>query len=278
MTVLEAIILGIVQGLGEFLPISSSGHLVLAQNMLGMQEPSLLMTVLLHVGTLAAVLVVFWRDWWAMLKNPFKSNAFWMLVLATLPAVAVALLFGDAIDLFFADRTMHWYLGFFFLFTAVLLVAAESFTRQPTRGGRHSRKQVVDDVKPAQALTMGTMQAVAVLPGVSRSGSTIVGGILSGLDRSVAAKFSFMMSVPAILGSLVFEARDLLSGGTDAALSGGWLAPVIGVIVAAVCGWAAIRWMLALIQKASLKWFALYVGVLGLLVLADHFFFHLFIA
>lgn len=277
MNILQAIILGIIQGLAEFLPISSSGHLMIVQGALGIPDPSLLMTILLHVGTLVAVLVVFWRDWWTMLKNPFKSNVFWMLVLATLPTVVIALLVGNSVDAFFADRNMHWYVGFFFLLTSLLLFAAERFSAQPVKTGRHGRKQVVENVRPTQALTTGAMQAVAVLPGISRSGATIVGGMLSGLNRSTATKFSFMMSVPAILGSLVFEAKDLLEVGLGNAFDGGWLPPIIGIIVAGLCGWAAIRWMLRLVERVSLKWFALYTGVLGVLVLVDHFFFQLVI-
>jgi undecaprenyl-diphosphatase len=117
---------------------------------------------------------------------------------------------------------------------------------------------------------------VAILPGLSRSGSTIVGGMLSGLNRATATTFSFMMSAPIILGSLIFEIRDLfdMEGGVAAALPGGWLAPLIGVLAAAASGYFAIRWMLRLVQRVSLRWFALYTGVLGVLVLADRFVFH----
>lgn len=278
MNLLQAIVLGVIQGLAEFLPISSSGHLLLAQSALGIPEPSLLLTILLHMGTLFAVLAVFWRDWWAMLKNPFKSRVFWMLVLASLPAVVVALLLGDAIDAMFANPSMHWYLGLFFLCTAILLVIAERFARHPKPKGRHGRKQDVEDITTTQALAMGAMQGAAILPGVSRSGSTIVGGMLSGLQRGAATKFSFMMSVPAILGSLVFEAKDLLTGGEANLFADGWLMILVSVLVAAACGYAAIRWMLHLVRRASLNWFALYVAILGALVLVDHFFFHLVIA
>ncbi len=275
MNVLQAVILGIIQGLAEFLPISSSGHLLLAQAALKIPDPSLMMTILLHLGTLVAVLIVFWRDWWEMLKNPFKSRVFWMLVLASLPAVVVALLLGDFLDALFAEASMHWLVGIFFLCTALLLVVAERFARKPVATGRHARKYDVNEVGVSNALAMGVMQGVAILPGVSRSGSTIVGGMLSGLDRGTAAKFSFMMSVPAILGSLLFEGKDLLEGGVASALPADWVPTVVGVLVAAVSGYLAIRWMLRLVQRISLNWFALYVGVLGLLVIADHFFFHL---
>ncbi len=270
MNALQAAILGIVQGLSEFLPISSSGHLMLAQKLLGVQAPGMLLTILLHVGTLAAVLAVFWRDWWQMLKNPFKNHTFWMLVLATLPAVAAALLFEDQIEAVFSG----WFLGLSFLVTAALLLTTEFIGKHATGGKHASQTANTDAVQTKHALAMGAMQAVAILPGVSRSGSTIVGGLWSGLNRATAAKFSFMMSVPAILGSLIFEMKDLF--GTQSALSGGGFALAVGVVAAAVSGFLAIRWMLRLVQRTSLKWFALYVAIVGLLVLADQLFFGVF--
>lgn len=272
MNLFEAIILGIVQGFSEFLPISSSGHLVLVQKLLGVPEPSLLMTVLLHVGTLVPVIVIFWRDWWEMLKNPFKSNVFWMLVLATLPAVAAALLFEEQINALFGSG---WFLGYEFLITAALLLLGERVVaRRPVKRGRHSRSEDVDSVTTLQAGVMGVMQAVAIMPAISRSGSTIVGGLFTGLNRQTAAKFSFMMSAPAILGSLLFELKDLFGAETPV-FAQGILAPLVGILVAAVCGYVAIRWMLRLLQKTPLTVFAAYVAVIGVLVLVDQYITHL---
>lgn len=268
MNVLQAALLGLIQGLAEFLPISSSGHLLLAEKLLGIQEGGPLLTILLHLGTLIAVFAIFWRDWWEMLKNPFKNRVFWMLVLATLPAVVVALLFEKQID----DLFSGWFLGCSFLITALLLMAAELFSRRAVTGKHASKAADVRQVGVKQALVMGGMQAFAILPGVSRSGSTMVGGMWAGLNRSTAAKFSFMMSAPAILGSLVFEAKDLF-GAEAAVLADGWLAPLVGIVVAAVCGFFAIRWMMNLVQRVSLKWFALYVAIVGVLVLVDQLFF-----
>ena len=274
MDVIQAVVLGLIQGLAEFLPISSSGHLAIAMAAMGIEEEPLLLAVLLHGGTLAAVLAVFWRDWWEMLKNPFKSKVLWLLVLATLPAAVLGVLLSSTIDRIFAAA---WFVGIFFLGTAALLLIAEQFARNPVPTGRRARKPGLNDVRTTQALAMGMMQGVALFPGLSRSGSTIVGGMLSGLDRATATKFSFMMSAPIIVGSMVFETRDLLKteGGIAGALSGGWLAPLVGVLVAAVSGYFAIRWMLRLVQRVSLRWFALYTGVLGALVLLDHFVLHI---
>jgi len=260
--------------LAEFLPVSSSGHLAIAMAAMGIEEEPLLLAVLFHLGTLVAVLVVFWRDWWEMLKNPLKSKVLWLLVLATLPAAVLGMLLSSRISEIFAAA---WFVGVFFLLTALLLLVAEHFAKHPVPTGRHARKSDIQDVGVKHALAMGVMQGVALFPGLSRSGSTIVGGMLSGLNRATATKFSFMMSAPIILGSTIFEARDLfkVEGGIAGALSGGWLAPLIGILVAGVSGYFAIRWMLKLVQRVSLRWFALYTGILGVLVLLDHFVFGL---
>ena len=259
MSILQAAVLGLVQGLAEFLPISSSGHLLLARMLMGISDeaaatgPYMMLDVLLHAGTLLAVLVVFWKDWWAILKNPFRSRTLLLLIIASLPALAVVVLLGDVVDSFFTG----WFLGVSFLITAVFMLIAETVSRRRARweerpGFRH-------------AVCMGLMQAVALLPGVSRSGSTLMGGVASGLNRKSAAKFSFMMSAPAILGSLIFEGKDALEMGYMEELA---LVPtIVGVLVAAVSGYLAIRFMLRLISRVSLNWFALYVALLGLAIL-----------
>lgn len=274
MQVLQAVFLGILQGLTEFLPVSSSGHLLLAQKLLGV-EPSLTMSILLHLGTLVAVFIVFWRDWWAMLKNPFKSHVFRMLVVATLPAVAATLLLEDFITMQSSKYSSGLVLGICFLVTAVLLFASEAWAARHKQTGKRHKKQDVEDVSLKQALAMGGMQAVAILPGISRSGATIVGGLFAGLDRTVAAKFSFMMSVPAILGGLVFDLKDIITGEAQA-LSEGILAPLAGIVVAGVVGYFAIRWMLKLLSRVSLRVFGVYVAVVGLLVILDSTVFHQF--
>lgn len=258
MNIFQAAILGIIQGLAEFLPISSSGHLELAQQLMGLTENSqamLLLSVLLHAGTLIAVIVVFWEDWWNILKNPFKSKTLGLLFLASLPALAVAVLLD--VDQLFGSG----FLGISFFITGVFLLLAEGLSRR----GRHAAQEREVHIK--QALSMGAMQAVALMPGVSRSGSTLLGGVASGLSRRTAAKFSFMMSAPAILGSLLMEGKDALEGGAFAFLSANLLPLAVGIVLAAVSGYLAIRYMLKLINRVSLGWFALYVFVLGGIVL-----------
>ena len=253
MNIIEAALLGLLQGLGEFLPISSSGHLLLGRMLLGLtidESPAYkMLDILLHVGTLIPVIIVFWKDWWAILKNPFKSKTLLLLFIASLPTLAVKFVFDDFIDA--ADSGM--YLGGCFLLTGVFLLVAEAVS---------ARKQAKTD-QPGffHAIVMGCMQGIALLPGVSRSGSTLAGGLLSGLDRKSAAKFSFMMSAPAIAGAILLEGKD--------AIEQGWykdipvLPTIVGIIVAGLVGYAAIRFMLKLISKVSLKWFALYVAILG---------------
>ena len=258
MTIIQAAILGLVQGLAEFLPVSSSGHLILARAVMGITDEAastgafMMLDVLLHAGTLLAVLVVFWKDWWNILKNPFRSKTLLLLFIASIPALIVAVLFDDILEQFFTG----WFLGVSFLVTAVFLLLAEA------AGNRRKTKSEPGFVN---AIAMGLMQAVALLPGVSRSGSTLTGGLFSGLDRKGAAKFAFMMSAPAIVGSLLFEGKDAIELGYLAQLE---LVPtIVGMVVAAVSGYLAIRFMLRLIQRTTLGWFALYCALLGLVIL-----------
>ena len=259
MSYFHAIIMGIVQGLCEFLPVSSSGHLVLAQNLLGIEEAGLLLDTFLHLGTLAAVFVVYYKDIWAMLKKPV-SKPVGCLIIATIPAVIAALLLGDFFDDIFAGR----FLGISFLITSGILFFSSRF-----RGKR-------SDVTYRDAAMMGLWQGVAILPGISRSGATISGGLMQGLDRESAAKFSFLMSIPAILGSVVYQAKDILTGAELGAIGTGPM--IAGVVAAALSGYAAIRFMLKILQRASLKSFAWYTMALGALVLCDQLFVNAFFA
>lgn len=259
MNILQAAVLGLVQGLAEFLPISSSGHLILARAIMGISDETaatgayMMLDVLLHAGTLLAVLLVFWKDWWTILKNPFKSKTLLLLFIASLPALITVVLLGDLVDSFFTG----WFLGVSFLITAIFLLIAETASKHIAQSDDHPNFK--------HAVIMGITQAIALLPGVSRSGSTLMGGVASGLNRRSAAKFSFMMSAPAILGSLIFEGKDAIESGYLSELA---LVPtIVGVLVAAVSGYLAIRFMLRLINRISLNWFGLYVALLGLIIL-----------
>ena len=258
MNVIEAALLGLLQGLGEFLPISSSGHLLLGRMVLGLtidESPAYkMLDILLHVGTLIPVIIVFWKDWWDILKNPFKSRTLLLLFIASMPTLVFKVIFDDFID----SCDTGWFLGVSFLVTAVFLLVAEYVSsKNANKTGK---------VGFFHAIVMGCMQGIALLPGVSRSGSTLAGGLLSGLDRKSGAKFAFMMSAPAIAGALLLEGKDAIENGwiSDLAI----VPTIVGVVVASVTGYIAIRFMLKLMTKISLNWFALYVAILGVIFLA----------
>ena len=261
MSILNGIILGIIQGLGEFLPISSSGHLLLARILLGIQTdtPALkMLDILLHVGTLIPVLIVFRREWLHMIAHPIKDRTLLMLIVASLPTLAIYLLakklFPDVNG--FAVFDNGWFLGCSFLITAVFLMVADRLAanRRPEKG-----------VGVPQALSMGVFQGIGMIPGVSRSGSTILGGTAAGLDKQTAARFSFMMSAPAILGSLLMEGKDALEEGYFSQID--WAPTLLGILFAALFGMLAIRFMLRTISRISLSWFSLYLAVLGVVYL-----------
>jgi len=259
MSILLAAFLGLIQGLAEFLPVSSSGHLNLIQALFQVDlEHQLLFNILLHMGTLVAVLIVFWRDWLAMLAHPVKNPTLMLLVVASLPALAAKVLFGDQLDYL---ETHNLLLGVCFLFTGLVLMLTQWIS------GRESyRRNATDRVGVPQALAMGCLQAVSMLPGISRSGSSIFGGVATRLTRQTAAKFSFMMSMPAILASFLSEGYSAVKEGA-LTQTGDWTAILVGVVVAGVSGYLAIRFMLKIIARVSLNWFALYVTLLGILVL-----------
>lgn len=263
MNTFEAFLLGAVQGLTEFLPISSSGHLLLLEKLMGISTDSgdlLLLNILLHFGTLVAVFMVYWKRIWNMVKHPFRSELKW-LVLATIPAVIAALLvdFSDA----FEGKFIIWS----FYLTSVVLIAGSAINNHRRRN--HALHKTV---RWYDALAMGVMQAVAILPGLSRSGSTISGGVASGLSRKRAADFAFLMSIPAILGSAVLELKDVIFG--EASVSLQLLPTVVGVLSAAIFGLIAIKGFLALIRKVSMNVFAVYTFLLGSFLLLNKYVFH----
>lgn len=260
MNILQGIILGLVQGLTEFLPVSSSGHLVLFQNAMGIDSGNMLFfNVMVHVGTLVAIFVVFWKDIVSLLRHPVQK-LMGLLIVATVPAVIAQLLIGDFIEESFGGQ----YLGVGFLLTAVLLTVAEVLSAQKSRKKK--------EISYPNALGIGCMQAVAVFPGISRSGSTLAGSLFMGLDRSLAAKFSFLMSIPVILGSTLLEGYKLVTDGAGAVFV--W-PTILGMIAAGLSGYFAVRFMLNLIRKRKMYGFAIYVLVLGLLVILDQSWWHL---
>ena len=273
MKIFEAIILGAIQGITEFLPVSSSGHLVLVQRIFGVSEPALFFDTMVHVGTLAAVFVVLWKDIWAILRRPIQPMT-GFLILGTIPTVAAALIFKDGIERAFASGGL---LGFAFLFTAAALLVSWRLSGRPGKMDRMDTRGP-DAVLPGgnmgwvDALVIGVCQAIAVVPGVSRSGLTLSGALSRKLNRDVAARFSFLLSVPAILGALVLQFKDLAGAEAGTASETGGIGPgalAAGTLTAAIVGFFAVKFMLKIVRERSLWGFAIYVAILGALVLAD---------
>jgi undecaprenyl-diphosphatase len=284
MSIIEALILGAVQGITEFLPVSSSGHLVLLQKIFKIEEPSLFFDTMVHVGTLAAVFVVLWRDIWNILRRIIQPITLY-LIIGTLPAVFAALVFKDHIENAFASGS---FLGFSFLVTSVLLIASELLCRRSgsrrglpgkIEGDETPRGQ--DEMTWLDALVIGVLQAIAILPGVSRSGATLSGALSRRLDRDFAARFSFLLSIPAILGAVALQVKGLaggVGGGIGQSISPGAAAIIAGTLAAALVGFFSVRLMLKIVRERSLAGFAVYTALLGIFVLVDqyktHFFFY----
>lgn len=268
MDILQAIIIGIVQGLTEFLPVSSSAHLVFIQNLLGV-ESSLAFDTFLHLGTLIAVLWFFRYDIYKMIKSwissirdilqgrfregfyadPYKRLA-WYVILATIPVGIVGVLFEDSVDALFSGAL---YVPAFFLFvTGTILYLSQRMTSGEINYNTITKKE---------ALFMGLGQACAILPGLSRSGTTIAAGLTIGLDKEFAAKFSFILSIPAILGAFLLQAKDIGS-----AMDANFLPVLLGFIASIIAGYLAIKWMLDLIQNRNLDIFSYYCWLMGIIV------------
>ena len=255
MDIFQSIILGIVQGLTEFLPVSSSGHLSLLEALFGFTDVPLFYDVMLHIGTLAAVCIVLWPEIVGLLTHPVR-NKLGMLILATVPAAVVTLVCEKAFPEAFQNILNGKFLAFGFFGTTAVLLLADFL---------HPRKQRARIELP-QALVMGAMQACAIIPGLSRSGSTIAGGLFCGIRREKAARYAFLMAIPTILGGLVFSAADVAENGMgDVSIP----AVVTGTIAAAHCGYFAIRFMLRLISRHRLWGFAVYTAALGVLILIE---------
>lgn len=257
MSLLEAIILGIIQGLTEFLPVSSSGHLELAKAIFGegrVGSESLVFTVVVHLATALSTCLVFRRDIAALFSGlfQFKWNAETVfslkIVLSMVPAAFVGLYFEDFIDELFSGQILL--VGAMLGVTGLLLLLAD---RAKNNG---------KDLSYTDAFIVGVSQAIAILPGISRSGATISTTVLLGIDREKATRFSFLMVVPLIFGKI---AKDLMDGGLSVE-SGISSDLVAGFVAAFISGWFACRWMIALVKRARLTYFALYCFGIGLAV------------
>lgn len=254
MSFLYAIIIGIVQGLTEFLPVSSSGHLVLLNSLFGVQENFLAFSILLHIATLLAVVITFKKTIWEILKKPLSSFAL-KIYLSFIPTFVIVLLLRKFIEDSFSGLS---YISICFLVTALILMISDFFAKE-------NKNQFKKEVSFKSAIFMGVAQGLACFPGISRSGSTICTGLLLGEDREETAKFSFIMSIPVILASLVYEL--IFSGQSLAIINEFFIFGVFGFISAFLVGMIAIKFMVKIIKRAKYIWFSLYLIALSLLVL-----------
>lgn len=282
MDILHAIFLGLIQGLTEFIPVSSSGHLVISRDILGVEEAGLAFDVILHLGTLVAVFTYYWKDILMLARDFFKLLCqlavypfvsakpvlyskrdpyrilLLMLIVATIPTALIGFLFSDLFKSLF--DSVH-FVGYTLLITGGILWLSNKMLRE--------RKQM-KDMTVWDAVVVGIMQGAAITPGISRSGTTIFGGLLRGFNRELATRFSFLLSIPAILGAVVLEGRHVIQGGAVVQE----IIPVLfGFIAAALSGYFAIRFLIQLISKQKIHYFSYYCwGVGGTVILYSMFF------
>ena len=287
MSVIQGILLGILQGIAEFLPISSSGHLAVAQNIFGLDDLPLLFDVFLHLATLAAVCLYFWRKIWELLKcfgrwisrSPkVKENSkdydvvlaqkdlanrkiIIAIILSTIVTGVMGILSSKLIPNISIKVTCCG-----FLVTSLFLILSSVIEKRTSRLAQNSDDKKNPSVSKVQALIIGFMQGIGTLPGISRSGSTIAGALFCGVDRSLAGEYSFIISIPAILGAFILELKDL---GEVSSTVGA--APVIaGCAAAFATGYISLTFLMKIIKKGKLQYFALYLiplAILGLIFL-----------
>jgi undecaprenyl-diphosphatase len=272
VTIFHAFLLGIVQGLTEFIPVSSTAHLLIVENILGIPSDDRIFafSVIIQLGTVFALLLFFWKDIWHIITafflgikhgKPFENlNARlgWLVIVATIPALVTGFVLKDVIQNMFKDALTL--AGFRLLVTAALLTAVEYFDR---------RDRTLESATWQDALSVGLFQVLAIFPGASRSGSTIAGGMIRGFDRPSAARFAFLMSAPILLAAGAYESLKVI----DMAGTRDFLPFLItGFVTAAVVGWFSIKWLLNFLNKHSLYVFAFYCAVVGAIVLIAKFF------
>ncbi|MBR3551109.1 MAG: undecaprenyl-diphosphate phosphatase [Bacteroidales bacterium] len=269
MSWLEALILGIVQGLTEFLPVSSSGHLTILSNLFGLEgESNLTMIVALHVATVLSTLVILWKEVVWIFKDLFSKQS-WKsyadlnegtrfainILISMIPIGIVGVFFKDAVEEIFGSGLLI--VGIMLLVTAALL--AFSYFAKPRQR---------EEISPLHAFIIGIGQAVAVLPGLSRSGTTIATGLLLGNKKERMAQFSFLMVIPPVLGEALLDVMDIAEQGFSTAMAG--ISPatlIIGFLAAFVTGCAACKWMINIVKKGKLIWFAVYCVIIGILAI-----------
>ena len=275
ISLIESVILGFVQGVTEFLPVSSSGHLVILQHLFGAEEAQVLFDVMLHVGTLAAIFVVFRKDIAELAKaafgmvggkRPESRYHEWMLkgiAVGCIPTAVIGLAFSQQFERLFASTTAA---GIGLLATGSILMST-AWKSRAGAGDNFSAR-----IRLTQALLIGAAQGIAIFPGISRSGATIAVALVLGVERESAARFSFLLAVPAILGALAFEMKDYLHASYSLPAVPGAAAMLLGMLVAAVTGIIALKFLIGVVKKGKISLFAYYCWALGLLAVGYGFF------
>ena len=268
MSIIQALVLGVVQGISEFLPISSSGHLILVPQIFGWADHGLVFDVAMHLATLIAIVYVFWSEIKGMLisclrffsSRPANKSTVddvanrklaLMIIVATIPAVIVGLMFGDVIEATFRSAKL---IAVSLIFWGLVLAIADKVA---------AKRKTYTSVGWKQAIVAGIGQAIALIPGTSRSGITISAGLFTGMDRIQAARFSFLLSIPAIAGAVAFTSAKIISSGASV----DWLPMLFGFVSALVAGIFSIRWLLRFISKTSYVWFAVYRIIIATIIL-----------
>lgn len=254
MSIIQAIIYGIVQGIGEFLPISSSAHLAALPQILGWKDPGLAFDVALHLGTLVAVVAFFFRDWIKLISSGLRApkskegRLFWHIVVASIPGAIIGKLFEKQAESSFRNLAL---IGIMLILMGLVLYAADVFAKSGVD---------VDDIGFGKSFLIGLSQALAIIPGVSRSGITMASGLYTGLTRESAARFSFLLSTPIILGAGLLEAKDLIHTPI-----GNAPAFIVGILTSAVVGFISIKFLLNYLKSKGFKIFVLYRIIIGAL-------------
>ncbi|HOA55026.1 MAG: undecaprenyl-diphosphate phosphatase [Acetivibrionales bacterium] len=256
MSLLEAIIYGILQGLGEFLPISSTAHITLAPWFFGWKDPGLAFDIALHLGTLAAVIIFFWKDWINLIragltdvKSP-EGKLFWYIVLACVPGGVLGLIFEEHVETTFRNPLL---IGIMLAVMGIVIYVADRFSRSEVE---------LMDIGPKRSFLIGVSQALAMIPGVSRSGITMAAGRAMKIKREDAARFTFLLSTPFIFLSGVYKAKDLISVPVDA------FPFMVAILTSAVVGLFSIKFLLEYLRRKGFGIFAVYRLVLGAIVIA----------
>ncbi len=268
---LQALLMGIFQGLTEYLPVSSSGHLAIAGELLGVQDPDkvLVFTIAVHVATVLSTLVILWKEvsWifrglfktgTAVVPSPYgirslnrEQNYVLCILISMIPVAIVGFFFKDQLEAAFSSLIV---VGVCLMVTAALLSFAH-----------YARPRIKEHISMGNSFVIGVAQAVAVLPGISRSGSTIATGLLLGNKKEELAKFSFLMVIPPILGEALLSVKDIMEVGVEKAMSGiSTMALVVGFLAAFVTGCIACRWMISIVKRGKLIYFAVYCAIVGL--------------